>query len=157
MIKIDKQLAKRNIEEIVRSMNFKGTNYIFLKNKFITEKILVYDKSKIVTFFVKIDKKNNQLKKYCHKKCKYVGTSNLFYEIIVSRIQMNEYNVANIEYISYSDKDKKFIFEDDAGYHHFKISDTDIYGFDQTEQINRLKEFVNQTQRKIDEMYRDAN
>lgn len=157
MIKIDRNTAQRNIEDIVGSMNFTKKNYVFLKNKFITQEILVYDKYRIVTFFVKVNKNNNKLKKYCHRKCRYVGSSNLFYELIVSRIKMNEYYVTNIEHINYSDKNNKLLFEDDAGYHRFEISDTNIYGFDQNEQINRLKGFVNQIQERIDKMYRDDN
>ena len=153
MIKIDKQLAKKNIEDIVDSMGFKRINYVYLKNKIITQEVLVFSKSRIVTFFVGIHNKNNKLKKYCHKTINFIYINIPFYDLIVSRIAMHEYNVANIEHIDYLDEDKILLFEDDAGIHRFKISDTDIYGFDQIQQINRIKEFVNQTQERVNKNY----
>ena len=50
MIRIDEVTAKKNIEEIVNSMGFPKNNYIFTKNKFFTQEILIYNEKKIVTF-----------------------------------------------------------------------------------------------------------
>lgn len=153
MIKIDKQLAKNNIEEVVDSMGFGRANYVFLRNKLVTQEIMVYNKNVIVTFFVRIIKKNYKLKKYCHKTLDSIYVNIPFYDLIVSRIIMREYNVANIEYINYSSDDNKLFFEDDAGNHNFKISEIDIYGFNQIKQIDRLKEFVEKTKEKIANRY----
>ncbi|MBO6243190.1 MAG: hypothetical protein J6O41_01290 [Clostridia bacterium] len=149
MINVDINIAKKNIEEVVDSMGFKRTNYVFLRNKLVTQEIMVYNKNVIVTFFVRIIKKNCKLKKYCHKTLDFIYVNIPFYDLIVSRVIMHEYNIANIEYIDYSDDDNKLFFEDNAGKHRFKISVIDIYGFDQIKQINRLKEFVDQTKEKI--------
>ena len=57
MISIDKAKAKENIEEVVKSMGFNKDNYIFIKNTFITQEIMIYKDGKIITFFVKVRKK----------------------------------------------------------------------------------------------------
>ena len=143
MGEISKEMAKKNIEEIVNSMNVKRMNYVFLNNKFITQELLVYDANNIITFFVRIKKNDYKLKKYCHKQCKYLVGGGLLYYLIVSRITMHKYNIANFDSIEFFGESHKLLFADDSGNHKFKISKTNIYGFDQTEQIEKLKDFVN--------------
>ena len=53
MREIDEATAKKSIKDIVESMNFKASNYVFLDNVFVTQEILVYSDDKIATFFVK--------------------------------------------------------------------------------------------------------
>ena len=142
MIKVDINIAKKNIEEVVEGIGFKKTNYVFLRDKLITQKMMVYDEYKIVTFFVRVKKGDNKLKLYCHKKCRFVGTSNLFYELIVSRIKMEEYKVEQFENIEYLSNDNKLLFTDMCGKHKFNIAETNIYGFDQFKQIKKLKDYV---------------
>ena len=42
-------------------------DYIFLNNKFITQQMLIYNCEKIVTFFVKLNKKDNKIKVISNK------------------------------------------------------------------------------------------
>ena len=143
MINIDKRKAKTNIEEIVRSMGFKQTNYVFLKNKFITQEIMVYNENKIVTFFVKVRKKDFKLQKFCYKQFRHLIVHSFSYHLIVSRIKINEYDYNDFENIDFDETKNRLLFFGNSGWHSFSISKNDVYGFDQSEQIERLKEFVN--------------
>lgn len=141
MIKVDEITAKRNIEEIVNSMKFPKNNYIFTKNKFFTQEILLYNENKIVTFFVKI-KKDGKLQKYCYKQHKHLIVHNFIYHFIVSRIVMNEYEPEDFENLKYSESNNKLSFFGNCGYRSFKFSDNDIYGYNQLKQINLIKNFI---------------
>ena len=146
---IQEPIAKRNIEEVVRKMNCNKNNYIFINNKFITQQILIYDKQKIITFFVRHIKKNDSLKVYQQKWMKYFHSNSLLFSLINYRTGINEYKVDLFEDIAFLDEDRQLFFIDNYGTHYFKIAKTDIYGFDQTEQIDRLKEFVNEIYENI--------
>lgn len=58
------------------------------------------------------------------------------------KIKKQEFYIKNIEDISLVDDDKQLFFIDDYGVHYFKIAKTDIYGFEQAEQVSKLKEFI---------------
>ena len=147
MTRIDETIAKKNIEEIVISMNFPKNNYIFTKNKFFTQEILLYNENKIVTFFVKI-KKDGKLQKYCYKQHKHLIVHSFFYHFIVSRIVMDEYGPEDFENLKYSESNNKLSFFGNCGYRSFKFSDNDIYGYNQLKQINLIKNFIIKIQKK---------
>ena len=141
MIRIDEITAKKNIEEIVNSMGFPKNNYIFTKNKFFTQEILIYNEKKIVTFFVKI-KKDGKLQKYCYKQNRHLIVHSFIYHFIVSRIVMDEYEPADFENLKYYEDSKKISFFGNSGYRSFKFSDNDIYGYNQLKQIILIKNFI---------------
>lgn len=148
MREIDEATAKKSIKDIVESMNFKASNYVFLDNVFVTQEILVYSDDRIVTFFVKRNKKN-ELKKYYHKKCSFVFVNVPFYDLIVSRIVMNEYKIRDIEYIEFLDDKCKLVFFDISGKHSFRVSKTDIFGFSQSNQIEHLKYYISKISKEV--------
>lgn len=141
MNKIDKMTATRNIEEIVQSMGFKKTNYIFIGSKLITQEIMIYNENRILTFFVKICKRDYKLQKFCYKTFPYLIIHSLFYYLIVNRIEINEYTIEDFENIKFSSNNTVSFFGN-CGYRSFKISKKDIYGFDQSKQIDLLKAFI---------------
>ena len=149
MINIDKAKAKENIEEIVKNVGIKKGNYIFINNKFITQEIMIYSDDIIITFFVKIRNKDFKLQKFCYHKSKNLIVHSFFYHLIVSRIMYNEYRHDDFENIKYDEEKNKLSFFGNCGWRHFKIAKYDIYGFNQSEQIEKLKEFVNKTNIKI--------
>ena len=146
MINIDEITAKKNIGEIVRSMGFPKNNYIFVNNKVVTQEIMLYCRNRIVTLFVKI-KKDGKLKKFCFKQSRHLIVHSFFYHLIVSRIVMNEYGTEDFENLKYNDKNKRISFFGNCGYRSFKISKKDIYGYEQEEEISRIKKFINTIRR----------
>lgn len=149
MISIDKTKAKENIEEVVKSMGFNKDNYIFIKNTFITQEIMIYKDGKIITFFVKVRKKNLKLQKFCYKQSRHIIIHSFFYHLIVSRIRINEYEYDDFENIKFDELNNKLSFFGNSGLRTFRISNNNIYGFDQSEQISKLKEFVNRINNKV--------
>lgn len=143
MINIDKEKAKKNIEEIVKSVGLTKCNYVFLNNKFITQEIMIYNDNRIITFFVKIRNKDFKLRKFCYKKLKNLIVHSFFYHLIVSRIMYNEYVYDDFENIKYDEEKNKLSFFGNSGWRSFRIAKYDIYGFDQSIQIEKLKKFVN--------------
>ena len=149
MINIGKVKAKENIEEIVKSIGFKKDNYIFLNNKFITQEIMTYNDNKIATFFVKIRNRDFKLQKFCYRKSRNLIVHSFFYHLIVSRVMYNEYSYDDFENIKYNEEKNTLSFFGNCGWRCFKIAKHDIYGFEQSEQVERFKEFVNKINSKI--------
>ena len=71
------------------------------------------------------------------------------FSIIASRIKVEEFFIKSLEDIALIDNDSQLYFMNDSGAHFFKIAKNDIYGFYQTEQIMRFKEYVNKVYEKI--------
>ena len=139
---ISKLVAEQNIEEIVNQEGVKKSNYIYINNKFITQQLLLYDDKRIITFFTRINHINNKLKKY-DLQLKFLSfKTDLFLGLIQSRLEKVVYFVNTFEDIALIDNDSQIFFIDEYGSHYFKISKTNIYGFDQTEQISRFKKYV---------------
>lgn len=148
MIILDKNIAVRNTEKVVASMNFESRNYIYIDDKLITQQILIYSIDKIVTFYVKITRKND-LHKFCYRPFKFLNIKSILYDLFESRTEINEYNISTFEDIALIDNDTKLYFMNDYGPHYFKIAETDIYGFNQDEQIKRFKKFVDKVYARI--------
>ena len=69
--------------------------------------------------------------------------------MIVSRIRINEYEYDDFENIKFDELNNKLSFFGNSGFRTFRISNNNIYGFDQSEQISKLKEFVNRIHNKV--------
>ena len=144
---ITRETSVNNIERIVQSLGYNRINYIYIDDKFITQQVLIYSNDKLVTFYVR-KIKNNLLKEYCFQP-KYISFKNSLLDLLVRRIIKEEYDIKSLEDIALIDNDSQLYFMNDSGAHFFKIAKNDIYGFDQTEQIMRFKEYVNKVYERI--------
>lgn len=138
---VDKDVLINKIQNIVEEMGGNRNNYIFLDDTFITKKLLIYDDEKLITFFCKKTKKQ-WFKKICFQSHFFSFHNDFLFGLIEKKIKKQEFYIKNIEDISLVDDDKQLFFIDDYGVHCFKIAKTDIYSFEQAEQVSKLKEFI---------------